>query len=96
MENENLIQVTHFCSFHNIDRSFLEDLHENELIRFTVVDQEYFLEPDELAIAEKFTRLHSELGINPAGLDVIRHLLDRMDNMRREIWELKRRLEIYE
>lgn len=96
MENEELFGVQQFCTFHNVEVSFLEDLNESELIHFTIVNEEYFLSPAELVQAEKFTRLHTELGINSAGLDAISHLLDQMTEMRQELQRLRNRLQFYD
>ena len=75
MENEQLIEARQFCSSHNLEITFIEELSELGLIRITTINEEVYLYPEELSRAEKMVRLHSELGINPAGLDAIEHLI---------------------
>lgn len=96
MENEQLIEARQFCSSHNLEITFLEELSEIGLIRITTINEEVYLYPEELSRAEKMARLHQELGINPAGLDAIDHLLNRVMQMKEEISQLRNRLNIYE
>ena len=41
-------------------------------------------------------RLHRELDINIEGIDTIDHLLQRMDNLQKEVISLKNRIRLYE
>ena len=45
---------------------------------------------------ELMFRLHKELGINMEGIDVLNHVLKRMQTMEKELFKLKKRLELYE
>lgn len=51
---------------------------------------------DELGRLESLVRLHYDLHINLEGLDAINHLLQRMENLQREVAGLRSRLRLYE
>jgi MerR HTH family regulatory protein len=96
MQNENLVEARQFCISHNLEISFLSELQEHGLVEITTVEQESYLTIEQLPEVEKVVRLHSDLGINMEGIDAIRHLLQRMENIQQELIQLRSRLGIYE
>jgi hypothetical protein len=96
MQTEDLIAVKEFCSSHNLEISFIQTLQQYDLIRITTIEETTYIHINELQQAEKMARLHNELGINIEGIDVIKHLLLRMENMQEEIVALKNKLSLYE
>jgi chaperone modulatory protein CbpM len=96
MQAEDLIAVKEFCSSHNLEISFIQTLQQYDLIRITTIEETTYIHINELQQAEKMARLHNELGINIEGIDVIKHLLLRMENMQEEIVALKNKLSLYE
>jgi hypothetical protein len=95
MERE-LFAVSTFCTTHNIEHDFISTLHSEGLIEITVENNDEFILGDQLPDLELYTRWHHELGINPEGIDAIRHLVDRMRHMQNELNSLKNRLRLYE
>lgn len=91
-----LFAVTTYCMMHNIDHSFISSLHEEGLISITIENDDEFIEEDQLQELEIYTRWHHEMGINTEGIDAIRHLVDRIRQLRLEINSLKNRLKLYE
>jgi hypothetical protein len=96
MSTEHLISADEFCVHHQVDVSFIHSLHEFGLLRVVTVEQNIFIDEDELDRAGQFARLHHDLSINTEGLDAIHHLLNRMDNLRQEVVSLQNRLRRYE
>jgi chaperone modulatory protein CbpM len=96
MENENLISITEFCHYHHVDTDFIQLLEQNGLIETTIVQQTVYVQTDDLGQLEKFVRLHQELNIPAENLDIVSHLLNRMENLQHEINQLKNRLGFYE
>ncbi|MBL7699318.1 MAG: chaperone modulator CbpM [Chitinophagaceae bacterium] len=94
--NRELFAVTTFCSVHNIEQSFIASLHEEGLISITIENDNEFIEEDQLHDLELYTRWHREMGINPAGIDVVRHLVHKLRNAQNELNSLKDRLRYYE
>ncbi len=91
-----LFAITEFCMLHEIDPSFIYSLQQEGLITITTNDSDNFVEEEELHRLEIYTRMHSQLGINTAGIDAISHLLEKMRNMQDELNALKTRLNLYE
>ena len=96
MQEVTLIPATEFCTHHRIEVSLLHSLHEYGLVEIERRDEEIFIPANQLGELEKLLRLHSELDINLEGLDVIHHLLDKMNQMHNELTSIKNRLQFYE
>jgi len=96
METEYLIAVDQFCAYHDIDVSFIRSLQQNGLIEITTVENTGFIDAEQLQQLEKYIRFYYELDINLEGIDVIMHLLNRVNDMHQEITTLRNRLRLYE
>lgn len=96
MTTEQLIAVEVFATHQGLEAAFVHALHERGLIRITVVQEQHFLEPDELARIEQLARMHYDLEINLEGLEAISHLLDRIDSAQQDLRTLRERLRLYE
>ena len=96
MQKEDLIPASQFCSSHDLEVSFIYSLQQYGLLEITTVEETTYLPASELPQAERMARLHSELGINMEGIDAIKHLLKKVEDMQDEITMLKNRLSLYE
>jgi chaperone modulatory protein CbpM len=96
MPSDHLISAEQYCEQHHIELSFISLLHENGLIEITTVEQARFIPEEKLGELEKITRLYHDLDINLEGIEVITHLLARIENLQDEITGLKNRLRLYE
>lgn len=92
MAQEELIPVKDFCIHHNIEYSFISSLENSGLISITSVKRSSFIHVDEMHKLEKFVRLHYDLDINLEGIETINYLLERIENMQKEIVNLKNKL----
>ena len=93
MQNE-LIIVSEYCSKCNIEPSFIDLLEEEGLIDVVSENGERYLYCSQLSELERYTRFYYELSINVEGIDVIHHLLRRMEEMQQEMCELRNRLRL--
>jgi len=96
MDDTNLISIQQFCSHYEIPLSFIDALHEYELIEIIVTKNENYLKITELNEVEKMIRLHYELDINLEGIDAIYNLLKQVENLQNKITTLNNRLRFYE
>ena len=96
MSSEELIPAGEFCTFHHVELSFLQNLHESGLIVLTIRNGAAYLESEQLAVVEKFARWHYELAINAEGIEALSHVLDRIDRLVNENNRLRSRLRWYE
>lgn len=70
-------------------------LGEDGLIDVEVRDNVGYFPADQLAALERYAHLYYDLSINVAGIDAIRHLLERMEHMQNEIRRLENELRFY-
>lgn len=96
MQTDELILAEKFCSYYQVEYSFISDLERFGLIEITSDDTANYIPQNQLQKLEQIIRLHYDLNINLEGIDAIAHLLDRVKNMQSEITLLKNRLKLYE
>jgi len=96
MSDEEIISLETFCSFYQVDRSFIETLESHGLISISYRENQGFIFRDEVPDLEKYSRLYYELNINVPGIDALKHLLEKIVQLQQEAENLRARLRIYE
>lgn len=91
-----MIAITQYCTIHEIEADFVNSLADEGLIAITVVEGDRFISEEQLQDLELYTRWYSEMGINTEGIEVIKHLLDKIRYMQSELITLRGRLQLYE
>ncbi|MDR0865908.1 MAG: chaperone modulator CbpM [Candidatus Symbiothrix sp.] len=91
-----LIIINEYIQHSNIEPQFIALLEENELIHVQEIDNERFLDPDELTDVERYARLYYDLSINIEGIDAIHHLLDRINYLQNEMKDMRNKLRFLE
>lgn len=89
MEKGNWISVEECCVYYSIETSFVHKLDEHGLIELNRSDEAVFIAFEQLSDLEKYMHLHYELEINLEGLETIKHLLDRVHDLQKEVNRLK-------
>jgi hypothetical protein len=84
------------CVHHNIEFSFIRNLGDFGLIETVSIEKVDYIPEDQLEKLERMLRLHRELDINMEGIETIDHILARVNQLQREIADLKNRLRLYE
>ena len=92
----DLVIVSEYCQKCHIDPSFIILLEEGGLIDINITDGERYLFSSQLRDLEQYTRMYYDLSINIEGIDAIRHLLGRMEQLQNEIAGLRSRLRLYQ
>lgn len=92
----DLIIVSDYCQKCHIDPSFIILLEEEGLIDINIVDGERCLLSSQLRELEQYAHLYYDLSINVEGIDAIRHMLGRIQNLQTEVRFLRSRLRMYE
>ncbi len=95
MSDKDILKLEKFCELYEVPTSFVDSLNQFELIHLTAIDDELYIENEELPVIEKFIRLHYDLDINVEGLDVINNLLQKIDTLKKEIIQLENELKYY-
>lgn len=96
MQEEQLILVTEICTQYNVELSFMYQLEEHGLIEPTAIEETLYIPVSQLQELEKIIHLHYDLEINIEGIDVIRHLLRKLEAAQSEIENLKSKVKFYE
>ena len=96
MENKQLVPVAQFCITQSIEIAFIESLQQYGLVEITTVEEQRFVDEEQLADLERYVRLHYDLEINIAGIEAIAHLLERVQQVQAQNTALQNRLSRYE
>jgi hypothetical protein len=79
----------------NAEGTFIQSLEEFGLINITVIEEQRYLPASQLSELEKMIRLHYEIHVNIEGIDVIQHLLKKLEAAREEICRLRTKIKFY-
>jgi chaperone modulatory protein CbpM len=96
MQKECLIAVNEFCEIHKIEISFISSLQETGLIELVVINDDLYVDSEQLPQLEKIIHLYFELEINLEGIETIDHLLKQIKSLHDENIVLRNRLRLYE
>ncbi len=94
MQNE-LIIVSDYCNYCHIDPSFIALLNEEGLIDLSTKEGERYILIEQLPEVERYARMYYDLEINPEGIDVINHLLEKVHDLQQEVKSLRDELQVY-
>lgn len=89
-----LIIISEYCLQNNIEPDFIIQLEDEGLIEIHIIDNQKYIPISELKNLDQYARWYYELSINIAGIDVIKNLLDKMNDMQNEINRLRERLRL--
>ncbi len=92
--NSELIIIREYCIQNQVEPDFIIQLEDEGLIQVSVVENERYIHISQLKHLDQYVRWYYDLSINVAGIDVIRNLLDKIDEMQDEILRLKEQLRL--
>jgi len=95
MEN-SIIKITEYCSYCKIEPDFVSSLEGVGLIHTIIVEGERFIHEEELRDLERYVNWHYEMDINIEGIDALRNMLARFEQLQDEVLQLKEKLRLYE
>jgi hypothetical protein len=93
---ENLIPIPELCNHYTVELSFFTNLSEMGLLEIKTIESKQYIDSDAIYEIEKMIRMHQELDVNIAGIDVVFNLLQKIDGLQNELTALKNRLRLYE
>jgi hypothetical protein len=96
METTHLISIQQFCTHYKVPTSFIDALHDYDLVEITITNSENYLKTNQLNDVEKMMRLHYDLDINLEGIDAIYNLLKQVEDLQNQIMKLRNKLNFYE
>ena len=86
------ITITEFCDFHGVDVQLVEAFIEYGVVEPERREETFFFSEMDIGPLEMALRLHRDLEINPPGIDAILHMRGRLEDLQREVAELRVRL----
>jgi len=96
MNMENLILLKTVCTHYKVELSFFTHLNEIGLIEIQIIEQSPYVREDQMYDIERMIRLHHELDVNIEGIDVVFNLLEKIDDLKKDLIATKNRLRLYE
>ena len=78
ISREELVKI------YNIEITFFDSLEEAGLLKTETENEVKYLLYDELEIFERFANWHYDLDVNLPGVEVIHHLLQKMERLAEE------------
>ena len=96
MDTEKYIPVLHLCDLYQIEISFFKALNEEGLIELVSRQNSMFVHEDKLYKVERIIRIHRELNVNIEGIDVVLNLLEKVDKLQNEVYNMQSRQILYE
>ena len=96
MKTTEFIEVPRLCEEYKIEHSFVTELQDKGVIEVITIEQRLFLHHDYIPVFEKVMRLYRDLHINVEGIDVILNLLDKIDDLNKQLSKTQNRLHLYE
>ncbi|WP_378186118.1 chaperone modulator CbpM [Aquimarina sp. W85] len=96
MITKEYILTQDLCNRYNINTSFVKLLEEKELIEIYHIKEKYYIHIDQIGRFEHILRLNTELGVNIDGIEVIQHLLNKIEKLQQVNLKLRNRLQLFE
>lgn len=96
MEKEQLILVSHYCQQTRTSLEFIDSLQEYGFIQVLLIEEHNYVHPEDIVEIERVNRLQEELGINLEGIDALNHMLQKVNQLEKELKIVRDRLRIYE
>lgn len=86
ISREELVKI------YNIEITFFDELVDYGLLRVETEDNVRYLIYEDLQVFEKFANWHYDLEVNLPGLEVIHHMLRKMDDLHQKNRDLMNKL----
>lgn len=94
MQND-LIIINDYCERCDIEPDFVLMLGEGGLIDVEIIGNTGYFPASQLGELERYTHLYYDLSINIEGIDAIRHLLRRIEDLQEHVRKLENELHFY-
>jgi hypothetical protein len=92
MSEYTYITLRKFCEFHEIESRWVEEIIDFGLITPLQVENQLCIEKEDLPQLETMLRLRIQLEINPAGIETIMHMREKIERLNQRLRELETRL----
>lgn len=84
-----LFKIVDICRSNNIEITFIKELQQSGLIDITVIESQEFVPEEQIAQIERYHNWYYNLELNVQGIEVVQHLLQKIEFLQHEIKLLK-------
>jgi hypothetical protein len=88
----NYIAIEEFCTHHGIQVTLIREFADFGLVHLQEQGEIALVPAEEIEKLERMIRLHSELGINKEGLEIILNMRDQLVSLNSELETIRYRL----
>lgn len=92
----NYIKIVDYIQTTHIEITFIQTLADNGLLTLIVLDNQQYIDEEQLPDLEKFSNWHYELEVNHQGIEVAYHLLKKIEQLQQEVAQLKMKTKLIE
>jgi hypothetical protein len=96
MRTDNLILLKTVSSHYQVELSFFTHLQDLGLIEIEIREQSPYVHENQMHNLDRMIRMHHELEVNPEGIDVVFNLLQKIENLKKDLNATQNRLRLYE
>lgn len=96
MKTTRYIRIQELCNGYELEEKYIFSLRDFGLLHIEEEEDEYLLPENDLPRFEKILNFHNDLNINMEGIEVIMNLLDKIENLNKDLDSLQRKLKFYE
>lgn len=91
-----LIKLSDYCLSGKAEIKFIDTLNEYGLLHIIIEQEEKYIEEDQLKDLERFSDWYYDLDVNPAGIEVAHHLIQKVEALQHELYRLKNQLKSWD
>jgi len=91
-----LIRLSDYCHSRKAEITFIETLNEYGLLQIIIKQEEKFIAEEQLRDLERFSDWYYDLDVNPAGIEVAQHLIQKVEKLQSELHRLQLQLKALE
>lgn len=96
MESQELIIIDVFCKECDVEITLMEELEDFGLIEVFQNNGLKYIRSHQVQHVQKIINFHNKLHINKEGIEVVLHLLERLEQKSQQLKYLENKLKLYE
>lgn len=85
-----LFKIIDICQSNHIEAHFIDQLRENGLIEIVIIESQEFVQEEQIAQIEKYSKWYYDLELNIQGIEIVQHLLGKIESLQKELHSLKK------
>lgn len=96
MKTEKLILISELFIHYEVNSDFFDELESFGLVEIQSIDEQKYIPRKQLGHLEKILNLHRELNINFEGIDVIFQMMNRIQELEKQLMQTQSKLNLYQ